>query len=135
MLRDIKFIALFSLFALPLFLLLGVSGLVAILLVSSVCAIAAEWLIKRISRGAPRGDRKWLSIFLCAGISAAIAGLALTARVHLLVIAISVSGSPYDAPVINTPKLFFIFWGAVFVSVTAVLAVLRRKEGTLHHEK
>lgn len=135
MLHNIKFIALFSLFALPLFLLFGVTGLFAILLVSSVCSIAAELLVKRSPRVAPRRDRKWLSIFLCAGISAAIAGLVLTVYVHLLVMAISISGSPFDAPVINTPKLFVIYWGVVFISVTAVLAILRRKEGLFHHEK
>lgn len=130
---DIKFITIFCLLALPLLLLLGINGLIGILSISSLCAIAAELLTRRATQGASRQNRKWLSILRCAGISAAILGLAFTARIHMAVMAIAITGSPSDAPVINTPKVLLISWCAAFVSITVILAVFRRKEGVLHH--
>jgi hypothetical protein len=122
--HDLKFIGIFSAFATLAILFLGVSNVLGITLTSIIGVAAAAFLTKRRNARSWDYQGKWLSIFRCSSLSALVFAFVLTIKISLWMMAIRVTGSPYDVPDISLVKVFVLSYLLVFTSVTVLLAGL-----------
>jgi hypothetical protein len=120
--HDIKFIGIFSAIAILAILFFGVSDLLGISLTSAVGVAAAVLSTKRRNARGRDYQGKWQSIFRCSSLSALVFAVVLTVKISLVMMAIGITGSPYDVPDISLVRVFILSWLLVFASVTVLLA-------------
>lgn len=119
---DIKFIGIFSAVSILAILFFGVSDILGISLTSAVGVVAAVFATKRGNARGRDYQKKWQSIFRCSSLSALVFAAVLTVKISLVMMAIGITGSPYDVPNISLVRVFTLSGLLVFAAVTVLLA-------------
>lgn len=130
MLKDLKFVLVFSILMMILLTFFGF-GSFAIILVSAFCAAIAELILKNQPQNISPPRKMWMSIARSSIISAVIVASVITFLIYIWVISISVSGAPDLAPNVNLIRVFVFSVIAVFASITIVLFLMRRNDQAL----
>lgn len=130
MLKDVKFVLLFSILMMVSLSFFGYAS-VTIILVSAFCAAIAELTFKNAPQNISPPRKMWMSIARSSMLSALIVASVITFLVYMWTIAMAVSGAPDLAPDVNLARVFGFCVIAIFSSSSIILFIFRRNEQAL----